>query len=105
MGKTIKTAAAIEDTNVFGKVRTTGSEVAKALKGKKVNRCVCTTQLQSVLTTRRSSHPETKGNTSGVTALCFSLLCFETNSQRIVLDKPPHLVMHFGMTGKFIVVS
>lgn len=36
MGKTVKNAAAIEDANVFGKVGTTGAEVAKALKGKKV---------------------------------------------------------------------
>jgi len=36
VGKTVKNAAAIEDANVFGKVGTTGAEVAKALKGKKV---------------------------------------------------------------------
>jgi formamidopyrimidine-DNA glycosylase len=36
VGKTIKHVSAIEDTNVFGKVGTTGSEVAAALTGKKV---------------------------------------------------------------------
>jgi formamidopyrimidine-DNA glycosylase len=36
VGKTIKHVNAIEDTNVFGKVGTTGSEVAAALTGKKV---------------------------------------------------------------------
>jgi hypothetical protein len=36
VGKTIKHVKAIEDTNVFGKVGTTGSEVAAALTGKKV---------------------------------------------------------------------
>ena len=36
VGKTIKKATAIEDTNVFGKVGTTGAEVAAALTGKKV---------------------------------------------------------------------
>lgn len=64
VGKTIKTATAIDDANVFGKVGTTGDEVAKALKGKKVI-------------------------SSGNQGKYFW----------IVLDKPPHLVMHFGMTG------
>jgi formamidopyrimidine-DNA glycosylase len=36
VGKTIKHAAAIDDTNVFGKVGTTGADVAAALTGKKV---------------------------------------------------------------------
>jgi formamidopyrimidine-DNA glycosylase len=36
VGKTVKSATAIEDANVFGKVGTTGPEVAKALKGRKV---------------------------------------------------------------------
>jgi formamidopyrimidine-DNA glycosylase len=36
VGKTVKNATAIEDANVFGKVGTTGPEVAKALKGRKV---------------------------------------------------------------------
>jgi len=36
VGKTIKTAKAIEDASVFGKVGTTGPEVAAALTGKKV---------------------------------------------------------------------
>lgn len=36
VGKTIKNVTAIEDTNVFGKVGTTGAEVVKALTGKKV---------------------------------------------------------------------
>ncbi|KAK3682601.1 hypothetical protein B0T22DRAFT_289678 [Podospora appendiculata] len=36
VGKTIKNATAIEDANVFGKVGTTGPEVAAALSGKKV---------------------------------------------------------------------
>jgi formamidopyrimidine-DNA glycosylase len=37
VGKTIKSATAIEDSNVFGKVGTTGPEVAAALTGKKVS--------------------------------------------------------------------
>lgn len=36
VGKTIKTVKAIEDASVFGKVGTTGPEVAAALTGKKV---------------------------------------------------------------------
>lgn len=36
VGKKIKNATAIEDNNVFGKVGTTGAEVAAALKGKTV---------------------------------------------------------------------
>ncbi|KAK0640929.1 Formamidopyrimidine-DNA glycosylase N-terminal domain-containing protein [Cercophora newfieldiana] len=64
VGKMVKNATAIEDANVFGKVGTTGSEVAKALKGRKV---------------------VSAGN--------------QGKYFWIVLDKPPHLVMHFGMTG------
>lgn len=37
VGKTIAKASAIDDANVFGKVGTTGSEVEKALQGKKVS--------------------------------------------------------------------
>lgn len=36
VGKTIKTATAIEDANVFGKVGTSGPEFAAAMTGKKV---------------------------------------------------------------------
>lgn len=36
VGKTIKTANAIEDASVFGKVGTSGPEVAAAFAGKKV---------------------------------------------------------------------
>jgi formamidopyrimidine-DNA glycosylase len=36
VGKKIAKASAIDDSNVFGKVGTSGSEVEKALKGKKV---------------------------------------------------------------------
>ncbi|KAL2255967.1 hypothetical protein VTK26DRAFT_2410 [Humicola hyalothermophila] len=64
VGKTIKSAKAIEDNNVFGKAGTTGSEVAAALTGKKVL-------------------------SAGTQGKYFWL----------VLDKPPHPVMHFGMTG------
>ncbi|KAL2132096.1 hypothetical protein VTI74DRAFT_4219 [Chaetomium olivicolor] len=64
VGKTIKSAQAIEDSNVFGKVGTTGTEVAAALIGKKVV-------------------------SAGTQGKYFWL----------VLDKPPHPVMHFGMTG------
>ncbi|KAK3941657.1 hypothetical protein QBC46DRAFT_98701 [Diplogelasinospora grovesii] len=64
VGKKIKSATAIEDTNVFGKVGTTGPEVAAALKGKKVL-------------------------SAGTQGKYFWL----------ELDRPPHPVMHFGMTG------
>ncbi|GAB1315755.1 Formamidopyrimidine-DNA glycosylase N-terminal domain-containing protein [Madurella fahalii] len=64
VGKTIKTATAVEDTNVFGKVGTTGADVAAALTGKKVL-------------------------SAGTQGKYFWL----------VLDRPPHPVMHFGMTG------
>ncbi|KAH6843078.1 DNA glycosylase/AP lyase [Chaetomium sp. MPI-CAGE-AT-0009] len=64
VGKTIEQVSAIEDTNVFGKVGTTGAEVAKALTGKKVI-------------------------SAGTQGKYFWL----------VLDQPPHPVMHFGMTG------
>ena len=36
VGKTIKSATAVEDGNVFGKVGTTGPEFAAAMTGKKV---------------------------------------------------------------------
>ncbi|KAL2170237.1 hypothetical protein VTG60DRAFT_5105 [Thermothelomyces hinnuleus] len=64
VGKKIKTATAVEDNNVFGKVGTTGAEVARALTGKKVL-------------------------SAGTQGKYFWL----------VLDQPPHPVMHFGMTG------
>ncbi|KAM7207447.1 hypothetical protein V8F20_002133 [Naviculisporaceae sp. PSN 640] len=64
VGKTIKTATAIEDANVFGKVGTSGPEFAAAMKGKKVL-------------------------SAGSQGKYFWL----------VLDKPPHPMMHFGMTG------
>ncbi|KAL2017152.1 hypothetical protein VTK56DRAFT_2521 [Thermocarpiscus australiensis] len=64
VGKTIKTAEAIEDNNVFGKAGTTGPDVAAALTGKKVL-------------------------SAGSQGKYFWL----------VLDRPPHPVMHFGMTG------
>ncbi|KAK4180124.1 hypothetical protein QBC36DRAFT_205530 [Triangularia setosa] len=64
VGKTIKTASAIDDANVFGKVGTTGAQVAAALIDRKVV-------------------------SSGSQGKYFW----------ITLDKPPHLVMHFGMTG------
>ncbi|KAH7319757.1 Formamidopyrimidine-DNA glycosylase N-terminal domain-containing protein [Stachybotrys elegans] len=64
VGKRIATVAAIEDTNVFGKVGTSGPEVEEALKGKKVV-------------------------SAGSQGKYFW----------ITLEKPPHLVMHFGMTG------
>lgn len=40
VGKTIKKANAIDDSSVFGKVGTTGDEVAAALTGKKVWVCL-----------------------------------------------------------------
>ncbi|KAL2161984.1 hypothetical protein VTH06DRAFT_7769 [Thermothelomyces fergusii] len=64
VGKKIKSATAVEDNNVFGKVGTTGAEVARALTGKKVL-------------------------SAGTQGKYFWL----------VLDQPPHPVMHFGMTG------
>ncbi|KAK0742309.1 formamidopyrimidine-DNA glycosylase lyase mutM [Apiosordaria backusii] len=64
VGKIIKSASAIDDANVFGKVGTTGAQVAAALTGRKVV-------------------------SSGSQGKLFW----------ITLDKPPHLVMHFGMTG------
>jgi formamidopyrimidine-DNA glycosylase len=36
VGKRIASATAVDDNNVFGKVGTTGADVEKALKGKKV---------------------------------------------------------------------
>lgn len=38
VGKKIATASAIDDSNVFGKVGTTGEAVETALKGKKVRK-------------------------------------------------------------------
>ncbi|KAK2596671.1 hypothetical protein QQS21_006246 [Conoideocrella luteorostrata] len=64
VGKTIASASAIDDSNVFGKVGTTGEAVEAALRGKKVV-------------------------SAGSQGKYFW----------ITLDKPPHLVMHFGMTG------
>ncbi|KAL7817468.1 Formamidopyrimidine-DNA glycosylase N-terminal domain-containing protein [Trichoderma aethiopicum] len=64
VGKTIASAAAIDDASVFGKVGTSGKEVEAALKGKKVI-------------------------SAGSQGKYFW----------ITFDKPPHLVMHFGMTG------
>ena len=40
VGKKIAEASAIDDGNVFGKAKTTGAEVEKALKGKKVSALV-----------------------------------------------------------------
>jgi len=37
VGKKIKNASAQDDSNVFGKVGTTGAAVAAALKGRKVS--------------------------------------------------------------------
>lgn len=37
VGKRIAQASAIDDSNVFGKVGTTGADVAAALKGKKAS--------------------------------------------------------------------
>ncbi|KAK4219980.1 hypothetical protein QBC37DRAFT_75331 [Rhypophila decipiens] len=64
VGKTIKSAIAVDDANVFGKVGTSGPEFAVAMTGKKVL-------------------------SAGTQGKYFWL----------VLDKPPHPVMHFGMTG------
>ncbi|KAI9151693.1 formamidopyrimidine-DNA glycosylase [Paramyrothecium foliicola] len=64
IGKRIINADAIDDGNVFGKVGTSGVEVTKALKGKKVV-------------------------SAGSQGKYFW----------ITFDKPPHLVMHFGMSG------
>ncbi|KAK0709783.1 hypothetical protein B0T26DRAFT_653700, partial [Lasiosphaeria miniovina] len=64
VGKTITSAAAQEDANVFGKVGTSATEFTKAVKGKKVL-------------------------SAGTQGKYFWL----------VLDKSPHPVMHFGMTG------
>ncbi|KAM7191594.1 hypothetical protein V8F33_008826 [Rhypophila sp. PSN 637] len=64
VGKTIKSAIAVDDANVFGKVGTSGPEFAAAMTGKKVL-------------------------SAGTQGKYFWL----------VLDKPPHPVMHFGMTG------
>ncbi|KAG8423821.1 hypothetical protein J3458_000676 [Metarhizium acridum] len=64
VGKKIASASAIDDSNVFGKVGTSGAEVEAALKGKQV---------------------VSAGN--------------QGKYFWITMDKPPHLVMHFGMTG------
>ncbi|KAH8904332.1 hypothetical protein BR93DRAFT_930367 [Coniochaeta sp. PMI_546] len=64
VGKTIKSVNALDDPIIFGKVGTTGSEVAAALTGKKVL-------------------------DAGNQGKYFWL----------ELDRPPHPVMHFGMTG------
>ncbi|KAL8363247.1 hypothetical protein RB601_009156 [Gaeumannomyces tritici] len=64
VGKKVRMAIAQEDSSVFGKVGTTGPEVAAALMGKKVV-------------------------SAGSQGKYFWL----------VLEKPPHLVMHLGMTG------
>ncbi|KAK4654861.1 hypothetical protein QC762_406840 [Podospora pseudocomata] len=64
VGKTIRTASAVDDQIVFGKAGTTGDAVSAALTGRKVI-------------------------SSGSQGKLFWL----------VLDKAPHVVMHFGMTG------
>ncbi|OIW24893.1 hypothetical protein CONLIGDRAFT_74753 [Coniochaeta ligniaria NRRL 30616] len=64
VGKTVKSVNALDDPIIFGKVGTTGAEVAAALTGKKVL-------------------------DAGNQGKYFWL----------VLDSPPHPVMHFGMTG------
>ncbi|OAA51833.1 formamidopyrimidine-DNA glycosylase [Metarhizium rileyi] len=64
VGKKIASASATDDSNVFGKVGTTGTAVEASLKGKQV---------------------VSAGN--------------QGKYFWITLDKPPHLVMHFGMTG------
>ena len=97
VGKTIKNATAIEDANVFGKVGTTGPEFAKAMKGKKV------------LTSNSPSFVHLLTgigclgwNSGEILLVCYYLLdpiVLLLTLQRLVMDKPPHPVMHFGMTG------
>ncbi|CAG9943732.1 unnamed protein product [Clonostachys rosea f. rosea IK726] len=76
VGKRITQASAIDDSNVFGKVGTTGADVAAALKGKKA----------SLL----PLHPSSQ---------CLISESCIGHIRRLTLEKPPHLVMHFGMTG------
>jgi hypothetical protein len=64
VGKTVKNATAIDDANVFGKVGTTGAQVAKALKGKKVSFSALTHH--GILTGTRLCLPGTKANTFGM---------------------------------------
>ncbi|KAK6834516.1 Formamidopyrimidine-DNA glycosylase N-terminal domain-containing protein [Apiospora arundinis] len=64
VGKNISKVVAADDSNVFGKVGTTGTEFQKAVTGKKVV-------------------------SAGSQGKYFW----------IILDSPPHPVMHFGMTG------
>lgn len=64
VGKTIASATAVEDANVFGKVGTSSAQVQKALHG---NTIVAAGQQGKYFW--------------------------------MVMDKPPHLLMHFGMTG------
>lgn len=70
VGKTIKTATAVEDNNVFGKVGTTGADVAAALTGKKVCYTVPVKLVHlyivHILTSTRSSLREHRENTSGM---------------------------------------
>ncbi|KAL0941880.1 Formamidopyrimidine-DNA glycosylase [Colletotrichum truncatum] len=69
VGKKIAKVSAPDDANVFGKVGTSGPAFEKAVKGKKV-----------VSVGSQGKY-------------------FWAHSSRITFDRPPHAVMHLGMTG------
>lgn len=67
VGKKIAEASAIDDGNVFGKVKTTGAEVEKALTGRKVSLPFILTRHRQPATNiqARSSQLEVRGNIFG----------------------------------------
>jgi len=80
VGKTLKAVIAQDDANVFGKVGTSGAEFSKALTGKKV---IGASQQGKYFWSETSS----------------ILLAKSTDMSRLLMDSPPHPVMHLGMTG------
>ncbi|KAK7953842.1 formamidopyrimidine-DNA glycosylase [Apiospora saccharicola] len=71
VGKRIAKVIAADDSNVFGKVGTTGAEFQRAVTGKQV----------------------VSAGSQG------KYFWYDTHAAGITLDSPPHPVMHFGMTG------
>jgi hypothetical protein len=103
VGKKIAKVSAPDDTIIFGKVGTSGPEIEAALKGRKVRTPWRSLEALVASTSDvlicRLSQLEAKANTSGELP---SERCNGSSfliRLRITLDKPPHVVMHLGMTG------
>jgi formamidopyrimidine-DNA glycosylase len=82
VGTTIKAVNAQDDSNVFGKAGTSGAEFQKAMVGRKIV----------------GAGQQGKYFWLETILVCS---CASTDWRRMVMDSPPHPVMHFGMTGSY----